>query len=164
MPQSNGRASSGPTTHRGQLLTQTWICNHLKFGLCCRWILFFATLESSLIAGNNTFDESAFRKNFIDNIGTPFTKDREAFPTIPDPGANPIATARKIYEKWIPELDDGADIEILVVWTMQVIYLKCVFLYKPRIKAIAKGHKYHHWRPLIHWKHNLLLQKFLKCI
>merc|ERR1719232_1393268 len=36
-----------------------------------RWILFFATLESSLMAGNNTFDAPAFRKKFIDEIGTP---------------------------------------------------------------------------------------------
>ena len=88
----------------------------LKLGLCCRWILFFATLESSLIAGNSTFDGSAFRKKFIDNIGTPFTKDRSSFPTKPDPGANPIATAKNLYNKWIHELDDEADhIEISVV-------------------------------------------------
>ena len=91
-------------------------CQDLKFGLRCRWILFFATLESSLIAGNNTFDESAFRKKFIDEIGTPFTKDRSSFPTEPDPGANPVATAKKLYERWIHELEDEADyIEISVV-------------------------------------------------
>ena len=82
----------------------------------CRWILFFATLESSLMAGNNTFDAPAFRKKFIDDIGTPFTKDRSSFPTEPDPGANPIVTARKLYERWIHELHDEAEyIEISVV-------------------------------------------------
>ena len=81
-----------------------------------RWILFFATLESSLMAGNNTFDEPAFRKKFIDEIGTPFTKDRSSFPTEPDPEANPIATARKMFERWLHELGDEADyIEISVV-------------------------------------------------
>ena len=91
-------------------------CQDLKFGPCCRWILFFATLESSLIAGNSTFDGSAFRKKFVDNIGTPFTKDRSSFPTEPDPGANPVATAKKLYERWIHELEDEADyIEISVV-------------------------------------------------
>merc|ERR1719471_1333812 len=66
-----------------------------------RWILFFATLESSLMAGNNTFDAPAFRKKFIDEIGTPFTKDRSSFPTEPHPGANPIATAIKMFERWL---------------------------------------------------------------
>ena len=52
----------------------------------------------------------------MDNIGTPFTKDRSSFPTEPDPGANPIATAKNLYEKWIHELDAEADyVEILVV-------------------------------------------------
>ena len=81
-----------------------------------RWILFFATLESSLMAGNNTFDEPAFRKKFIDEIGTPFTKDRSSFPTEPDPGANPIATAIKMFERWLHEVGNEADyIEISVV-------------------------------------------------
>ena len=79
-------------------------------------MLFFATLESSLIAGNNTFDETAFRNQFIDNIGTPFTKDRSSFPTQPDPEVDPVATAKNIYEKWIHEMEDDAEyIDISVV-------------------------------------------------
>lgn len=40
-----------------------------------RWKLFFDTLEANLKEGKNTFDEATFRKDFLDQIGEPFTRD-----------------------------------------------------------------------------------------
>ena len=69
-----------------------------------RWRLFFSTLEKNLAAGNTTFDDGAFRKEFLDTIGTPFTKDRKAFPTEPASGADPWLTACAVFKKWSSQL------------------------------------------------------------
>ena len=62
-----------------------------------RWELFFEVLEECLRSGK-TFDGAAFRKQFIRQIGIPFTKSREDFPDKTKGDA--VKQALKLYMKW----------------------------------------------------------------
>jgi alpha-N-acetylglucosaminidase len=64
-----------------------------------RWILFFETLEESLIFGF-PFDKTKFRQEFLEKIGTPFTKERKIYPTVPE--GNPAEIATVLHRKYRP--------------------------------------------------------------
>ena len=64
-----------------------------------RWDMFFGVLQKKLKTGQK-FDEAEFRKEFIDKIGRPFTKDKRDYPV--KAIGDTIQVAKKLYKKWRP--------------------------------------------------------------
>ena len=67
-----------------------------------RWKLFFGHLMSDL-DGITTFDEKAFKEDFINKIGKPFCQKERSYPT--EPTGSPIAVAKVLYRKWRADMD-----------------------------------------------------------
>ncbi len=65
-----------------------------------RWNLFFNHLYKCSMTGK-PFDQAAFDKDFMDNVGTPFTMARNKYP---DKGScDSVEIATDIYKRWRPK-------------------------------------------------------------
>ena len=65
-----------------------------------RWKLFYQRLGES-VHSNTTFDQDAYKRDFIEYIGKPFTYANNLYPT--KPIGDSITIARKLYSKWRAE-------------------------------------------------------------
>lgn len=67
-----------------------------------RWMLFFSQLDQSIVKGS-PFNQTDFEKDFMENIGKPFTYSRNTYPT--KPTGNPVDVVRQVHKKWRPKLE-----------------------------------------------------------
>jgi len=65
-----------------------------------RWELFYHRLAESILS-NTTYDQNAYKEDFIEYIGKPFTFAVDDYPT--KPIGDSIVVAKKLYKKWRAE-------------------------------------------------------------
>ena len=65
-----------------------------------RWELFYHRLAESILS-NTTFDQDAYKNDFIEYIGKPFTYATDVYPT--KSIGDTITVAKKLYSKWRSE-------------------------------------------------------------
>ena len=62
-----------------------------------RWRLFFKHLEKAIYTATN-FDPEAFKKEFLQEIGRPFSNSTKLYPT--KPTGNTLRVSKFLYDKW----------------------------------------------------------------